>query len=249
MSKRQLGVQLYSLRAAAVKDFVKVLKDVANAGYKVVEPAGFHDLSPKEFKKVIDDLGLKVVSSHSPWITPDNVRECVDAAHAIGAEYLICGYGPDDFKTLDTIKNAAERTNRMLEQMAGSGIKLAQHNHDFEFQRLDGRLKYDYYFDECPDIQLELDTYWCANFGAEDPAAMVKYYADRLALLHIKDGNLIPGDYKFVAVGTGKIDVPAVIAAAPAQVSTMIVEMDDCATDMLEALTAGRRYLVDNKLV
>ena len=64
---KALGVQLYSLRSYAEKDFVEVLKKVADIGYQVVEPAGFWNLSPAEFKKIIDDLGLKILSSHSPW--------------------------------------------------------------------------------------------------------------------------------------------------------------------------------------
>ena len=55
---KPLAVQLYSLRQYAEKDFVAVLKRVADIGYKAVEPAGFWNLSPAEFKKIIDDAGL-----------------------------------------------------------------------------------------------------------------------------------------------------------------------------------------------
>ena len=64
---RPLSVQLYSLRSYAEKDFVGVLKKVAEIGYKAVEPAGFWNLTPAEFKKIIDALGLEIYSSHSPW--------------------------------------------------------------------------------------------------------------------------------------------------------------------------------------
>ena len=63
---KPLSVQLYSLREYAKTDFVQVLKKVAAIGYKAVEPAGFFDLSPAEFKKIIDDLGLEMHSSHRP---------------------------------------------------------------------------------------------------------------------------------------------------------------------------------------
>ena len=66
---RDLAVQLYSLRKKAEKDFVGVLQKVADIGYKAVEPAGFWNLSPIEFKKIIDDLGLKMYSSHANQLT------------------------------------------------------------------------------------------------------------------------------------------------------------------------------------
>ena len=55
---KPLAVQLYSLREYAEKDFVQVLKKVAEIGYKAVEPAGFFNLSPAEFKKIIDEANV-----------------------------------------------------------------------------------------------------------------------------------------------------------------------------------------------
>ena len=70
---RPLAVQLYSLREKAEKDFISVLKKVADIGYQAVEPAGFWDIKPSEFKKIINDLGLKMYSSHSPWARSNNL--------------------------------------------------------------------------------------------------------------------------------------------------------------------------------
>ena len=82
--KRKLAVQLYSLRNEAEKDFVKVLKTVADIGYVAVEPAGFFQLSPKEFRKIIADLGLEMYSSHRPWCNVDNIAESIDQAGELG---------------------------------------------------------------------------------------------------------------------------------------------------------------------
>ena len=81
---KPLSVQLYSLRDAASKDFVSVLKWVAKVGYKGVEPAGFWDLRPSEFKKMIEDLGLKMYSSHSPWARSGNLGETMEIASILG---------------------------------------------------------------------------------------------------------------------------------------------------------------------
>ena len=70
---KPIGVQLYSLREKVGYDFVSVLKRVAEIGYKYVEPAGLWNVRPSEFKKVLDDLGLKMVSSHTPWARDPHV--------------------------------------------------------------------------------------------------------------------------------------------------------------------------------
>ena len=137
-----LGVQLYSLRTLAEKDFPAVLKKVADIGYKLVEPAGFWDIKPSEFKKMLDDLGLGIISSHSPWArSKGNLGESMEIASILGLDKIVCGYGAPDFKDLDSIKRTADNTNMMQEILAKNGFTLFQHNHDFEFQRIDGKLK------------------------------------------------------------------------------------------------------------
>ena len=67
---KPLGVQLYSVREYAKEDFVKVLKKTAEIGYKVVEPAGFFDLTPAEFKKSSTTWALRSTQATAPGLTP-----------------------------------------------------------------------------------------------------------------------------------------------------------------------------------
>ena len=76
----QTAVQLYSFREQCAKDFVDMLKLVAIIGFKGVEPAGFYDLTPKEFKKIVNDLGMEVCSAHGPWLR--SVEMIPEAAEA-----------------------------------------------------------------------------------------------------------------------------------------------------------------------
>ena len=113
---KPIGIQLYSLREYAAKDFAAVLKKVADIGYKYVEPAGFWDMRPTELKKMVEDLGMGMVSSHSPWARGKaNTGECMEIASILGLNKIVCGYGPDDFKDLDAIKKTADITNEMCE--------------------------------------------------------------------------------------------------------------------------------------
>ena len=117
---KPIGVQLYSLRELAAKDFAAVLKKVADIGYKYVEPAGFWDMRPSELKKMVEDLGMGMVSSHSPWVRGKaNTGECMEIASILGLDRIVCGYGPDDFKDLDAIKKTADTTNTVCEIQIG----------------------------------------------------------------------------------------------------------------------------------
>lgn len=259
--KRKLAVQLYSLRNEAEKDFVKVLKTVADIGYIAVEPAGFFQLTPKEFRKIIADLGLEMYSSHRPWCNIDNIAESIDQAGELGLKQVVCGYGPEDFKNLDAIKATAEKTNIMQEKLAAAGLELFQHNHNWEFEKLDGKLKYQIYADLCPNVKFQIDAFWSSNFGANDPAEMVKLFAPRMSLIHIKDGlihqkeselRMVNGTYdrkvELRPLGEGEMDIPAVLAATPDWIDNIVVELDYCSIDMTEAIRRSYDYLIRSGL-
>jgi sugar phosphate isomerase/epimerase len=259
--KRPLSVQLYSLREEAQKDFERVLKRVADIGYVAVEPAGFWNLRPREFRKIIDDLGLKMFSSHSPWAGPHNLGEAMEMAEILGLKKIVCGYGPAEFKDQDAIKRTAESTNKMQEILSKNGFTLFQHNHNFEFERLHGKLKYQIYAELCPKVSFQMDSFWSTNFGAEDAVEMLKTFADRTILLHVKDGILkqsrqelkvthgtLDRKVELRALGAGELDIRGLVAALPERVGDIIVELDYCNIDMFTAIEESYRYMVENGL-
>ncbi len=247
-----ISVQLYSLRGMMQpgyekQDFIQVLKWVADVGYKGVEPAGFWGLTPKELKSITDDLGLEISSSHSPWFRePEQAQEVIDTAGVLGLKTVCCGFGPADFQDLAAIKRTADKVNQLQELAAKAGLTLFQHNHAWEFAKIDGRYAYDIYIELCPKIMFQLDAYWSANHGANDPVEMVKRFRDRCILMHIKDGTFCP-EIPMLPLGTGKMDIPATVAAAdPALNKWVIVELDNCVIDMNYALKKSYRYMVSN---
>lgn len=259
---KPIAVQLYSLRDEAAKDFVGVLKRVAAIGYKGVEPAGLWNLKPAEFKKIIDDLGLKMYSSHTPWCNPNNLNESIEMAGILGLKKVVCGYGPKEFESLDAIKKTAEQTSRMQEVLEKAGLTLFQHNHAFEFERIDGKLKYEIYAELCPKVKFELDCFWSTNFGTEDAVEMLKKFASRTIMLHMKDGILHQKqeEQKFVngildrkidlrALGAGELDIKSLVKNAPESVEAVVVELDYCNIDMFTAIEQSYKYMTSNKIV
>lgn len=263
---KPISVQLFSLRqySETREDFIKVLKRVADIGFKGVEPAGFHDIPPAEFKKIIDDLGLQIFSSHSPWASdPNGVPELIDTLGVLGLKNCVCGFGPNEFKDLDAIKATADRVNTLVEKFSAAGITLFQHNHYWEFERIDGKLKYEIYRELCPGVKYEIDCFWSTNKGTENPVEMLKTFAKDTVLIHMKDGvcrqpsnvngmkdGLLDMKIDLMPLGTGDLPIPELVANFPEQVSTVVVELDYVAEglDMWESIEKSYQYMTSNGL-
>lgn len=264
---KPISVQLYSLREASARDFLNVLKRVAAMGYKGVEPAGLYNFTPREFRRVVEDLGMVISSTHSPWAKPDSLPETIAVCGELGVNMVAGGWGRDEFKDLDAIKRTAEMAAGMAETLLRAGITLVVHNHAWEFERLDGRIKHEIFAELCPQVKFELDTYWAANYGENDIVQMVRRFANRSPLLHIKDGPLIRPEEVYnaatstlelkagarsaslLAVGSGKNDIKGIIGAMDPDVTKwLVVEQDNSDTDMFECIEASYRYLIGNGL-
>ena len=242
-----ISLQLYTLRDRAATDFFGVLKDVAAIGYVGVETAGLGGKSPKEVRKVCDDLGLVVSSSHTAVPTKGNLSELVDTARALGCSDLVSGLGPDDFKTADTIRAGAAKFAAAAELLVPYGLRLGYHNHWWEFDLVEGRYGYSWFFEQAAGVFSELDVYWACNFGKVDVPMVLTACGDNIPLLHVKDGPLVQGQ-PHTASGAGKMNLPAILVAAGPQVRWLVVELDECATDMTAAVAESYQYLTANGL-
>lgn len=249
-----IGVQLYSLRdmmqpGYEKEDFLQVLKWLAAIGYKGVQPAGFWGYEPREVRKIVEDLGMTLCSSHSPWARHlEDVPAVVDAAGQMGIDLVCTGYGPDDFKDLDAIKRTADKVNAIEAALKQQGLTLYLHNHYWEFAKVDGRIAYEIFAELAPTVKFEIDAYWSSNFGANDAAEMVARFKDRCVLLHMKDGTLTR-DINMLPLGCGKLDIPAILKAADPVINQwVIVELDNCCIDMMNGIKMSYRYLTGNGL-
>ncbi|RYZ49324.1 MAG: sugar phosphate isomerase/epimerase [Chitinophagaceae bacterium] len=216
--QKNFGLQLYTLRDDLPKDARGVLTQVASFGYKEIESYEgaqgiFWGLGNTGFKKLMDDLGMNIVSSHCD-INKDFDSKAAEAA-AIGMKYLICPYlGPQ--KSIDDFKRFADTFNQRGEVCKKNGIRFAYHNHDYGFKLLDGKLPQDVLMQNTDKdlVDYEMDIYWVVTAG-QDPEAWFKKYPDRFRLCHIKDRQKnVPLTEKknvSVVVGTGSIDFPAVL--------------------------------------
>jgi sugar phosphate isomerase/epimerase len=239
MPKRRLeaiGIQLYTVRGPMVEDVRGTLARLAEIGYREVEFAGYFGYSPAEIRGMLDEFGLASPSAHVPIeMLRGDVIQVIDTLVEIGHEYLVVPWlNPEERSSLDKYRAHAELFNQVSEQCAAAGLGFAYHNHEFEFEPIDGILPIDLLLDETDPklVQIELDLYWITLAGA-DPFAYFERHPGRFPLCHVKD---MAADGSMTDVGTGQIDFAALFAASErAGFKHYYVERDDADDSLASA--------------
>jgi sugar phosphate isomerase/epimerase len=224
--KGPVGLQLYSLRAQFATNVPGTLVEVQSFGIKYAELAGTYKVPPAEFKTQLLAHGITPISSHFSYDQfRDHLDQVVQDSEALGIKYAGCAWVPHkgDFSEKQCRETAAV-FNHAGEILAQHGIKFFYHVHGYEFQPYkDGTLLDLLMAETKPEyVHYEMDIFWIV-FPRQDPVKLLEKYGSRWELMHLKDmdkslatGPLTGGtDVKNdVALGTGQIDMPAVLRAA-----------------------------------
>ena len=239
-----IALQLYTLRDLLAQDYEGTLRKVADMGYVGVETANMFGDSPTSAAKLFSELGLTVSSAHGALPLGDQKQEVIDTMSALNCKRLILPWQPPEkFKSLDGIKSICDLLNEGAAVAKANGFELGYHNHWFEYEPLENRIPIDVMLEHLvPDVFLEVDAYWVQT-GGQDPVEVIRRLGSRAPLLHIKDG---PGQIEapMTALGEGVVDIPGVVAAGAGSTEWLIVELDHCATDMMEAVSKSYKYLI-----
>jgi len=216
MDKKEIGLQLYTLRDELPKDVKSTLEKVAKAGYKTVETYGFSikdqfwGLTPIELKKILDANHLKTPSGHynlGSFLYDGNLEEvkaAIEAAQILKNEYLTVPWVDEPFR--NDFHKIAVRLNEAGEMCVAAGLKLAYHNHDFEFQKQDGITGYEILLKETDQdlVSFELDLYWVVRSG-NDPIKLFRENPGRFKLWHVKDMDKVNPALN-TEIGSGSVD-------------------------------------------
>ena len=245
LKKHGIGLQLYTVRDAMAKDAPGALRMVSNAGYQYVELAGyangkFYGYRPAEFKKLVNDLGMEIISSHTQvearGISPENARRVAEDHTILGAKYCIQPWVVEqERKTLESYKRIVAEWNQVGRIMKDASIQFGYHNHNFEFDTVEGKVPYYEIIlaDLDPSlVTMELDLFWAIKAG-QDPVEMFRKYPGRFQLFHMKDmltaGEkfYVPSSHDFAPVGAGVTDFKRILASKDvAGLKYIIVEQD-----------------------
>jgi sugar phosphate isomerase/epimerase len=225
-----VGIQLYTIRDAMAADVPGTLKKVSDIGYKYLELAGYSDdkfygYSPLEFKKMVNDLGMEVLSSHTKveaaGITIDSAKAMADDHAALGVKFCVQPWIEEIDRNIESYKRMIGDWNEVGKIMKEVGIQFGYHNHNFEFASIDGIVPYyDIFMPEMDAglITMELDVFWASKAG-QNPVDMFNKYPGRFQLLHFKDMKTNEAPFFEVikddvcSVGEGVIDFKKILAA------------------------------------
>jgi len=220
-----LGLQLESFKIMLGVDVPTGLDLVRSEGFTIVETAGTYKLTPQQFRAQLDAHGLKAVSSHFSYqALQSDLPKVIADAKALGSTNVVVPNLPHEgIFNEEVARRTASDFNAWARVLKASGIRFLYHPHGGEFQPLPGGGNgFDVLMRETdPNLVFyEMDVFWIVYAG-QDPVSLLARYPGRWKMFHLKDvrkgartgvftGHAPISD--FVAIGTGQVNWPAVLA-------------------------------------
>lgn len=215
-----VGLELYSVRTALMRDLPGTVTAVARMGYQVVEfYSPYFEWTPgaaRDVRKLLDDLGVTCLSTHnSPAsFTPDGLKKAIELNQIIGSRTIVLASSPR-MTGLDSWKALGEQMTGVMETLRPLGLAAGFHNHQTEWGGAVGQRPMDVLAANTPkDFVLQFDVGTCLEAG-QDPVAWIRANPGRIKSLHCKDWGADGRGYS-VAFGDGSVPWKTIIDAAEA---------------------------------
>ena len=221
----KFGVQIYTYRNSYANGVAAILDTIKALGITEIEGPNPKGTTPEEFKKMLDDRGLTMPSIGAGYdaILKDPLA-CAQLAKQLGANFIMVAWIPHGKTfTIDDAKKAVNDFNTVGKTLSENGITLCYHVHGYEFYPYGDGTLFDYLVQNTNPayVSFEMDMMWTFH-GGGDPAGLLAKYGSRWKMVHLKDirkgvANDLTGgtDTKNdVAVGTGQLNIPAILAVA-----------------------------------
>jgi len=212
-----IGFQSWIVRDLIGKDFPGTMKMMADMGYQSVEmcsPPGYvssgfgtlQNLKASEMKKIINDAGLTCVSCHYGFKElKENLDQRVAFAKELGLEQMvISSFGVSKDAKLDDWKKAADEANQLGERSRSLGLPMAFHNHNQEFEKLEGQMIYDVLLERLDPGLVKMQFQLWVIIAGYKAADYFRKYPGRFISAHLYDWNGVGEEQ--VAIGKGKTD-------------------------------------------
>jgi len=250
-----LGVQAYTFRHAFPKDVAATLDTIKMMGFTEIEGGGGR-MSPEEFRKLCEERGISIPSTGAGYEQLVKDPQAVaDRAKALGAKFVMTAWIPHKTGAFnfENAKKAVEDFNTVGKVLRDNGITFCYHVHGYEFWPHEKGTLLDYIIQNTNPqyVSFEMDIMW-THFGGGDPVALLKKYPGRWKLMHLKDlrkgtpkdmTGLTP-DENDVPLGTGELDIPAILKAAKkAGVVHYFIEDESPAHEVKEQVPQSIAYL------
>jgi sugar phosphate isomerase/epimerase len=259
-NNKTIGLQLYTLRNEVSKDLKSTIARIAQIGYKNVETFGYSDgkyfgLSTADFAAIFKQNNLNTPSGH--YTLPDylskgdvdDLKRAVEDSKPLSHDFFVVPYLVDTLRTsLDDYKRLADRLNKAGGIVKDAGMRLAYHNHNFEFKDWgDGKTGYDILLTQTDQklVFFEMDMYWVTKAGA-DPIKLIQANPGRFKMWHVKDMDSTP-EKTFTEVGTGVINYKEIFKYKKLSgMEHFFVEQDQIKIDPYDSISKSLEYIKNN---
>lgn len=256
--KKDIGLQLYSLRDLIGKDVPGILDSVGKVGYTNVEAASYGDgkfygMEPAAFKALCKKKGLNFISSHCGHDCPEDLsdaatwawwKQCIDAHAAAGVKFLVQpSMGGKAYESEAGLLKYCKYFNKIGEMCNAKGIRFGYHNHSGEFKEFNGTKMYDIMLKNTDpkNVMFEIDLYWAVE-GGVNPVDYFKKYPGRFMLWHVKDVKEIGA--------SGKMDFKTIFENAKGSgMNYIIVEQEAYSMPEIQSVKASHDYLMKSDFV
>ena len=252
-----IGLQLWSLRTYLPKDLGGTLAQIRAMGFRDVEGAGLWGKTAPELRSALNAAGLRCQSAHMGYERlQKDLEGALAEAKAIGATWVVCPWIAAKITREDTLR-AAEVFNRAAKAAASQGMRFGYHLHGYEFvPSTEGTL-----FDtlatntDPKQVEFQVDVFHTFH-GGGDPVKIINTHKGRVTSLHLKDlkkGTAVVAGQPTgtpeidVPVGTGQLDMPAILRAAKAA-GVGLYYVEDESADPLAAIPQSVKYLESVKV-
>lgn len=225
-------------------DWKGTLKKAAEFGFSEIEGGSNFASSPQEFLSYCKEIGIKLIASGIDFkATGEELQKTFDRLNELKVKYAVVywpWFGGAPVK-LEDCKKSVPVLNELGAKAKDNGLQLLWHNHDLEFREMEAGLPFDYLMEHTDPklVQCEMDIYWVKK-GGGDPLEVLKKYAGRIPVLHVKD---MAPDEDFICPGRGIIDFAPIFREAKKQgIKHYFVERDN-EPDGLGCLQSSAEYL------
>src|ERR1700730_15758405 len=246
-----IGCQTWPVREMIAKDFPGTIKQLADAGFQMVElcsPVGYDDsgfaglakYSGTELRRILADAGVGCVSSHfGIEELRKNQERAIAWAKDVGlTQMLVPSLGGPEKRTMDDVKKAADEYNRMGEQSAKAGIQQGLHNEGFELSMVDGKRTYDLLLGLLDPTLVKFQFQVSTISRGYDAAEYFTKYPGRFISMHVQGWSAEAK--KVMPVGQDTLDWKKIFTAAKTGgIKNYFVEMN------LDMMKASVSYLHD----
>jgi sugar phosphate isomerase/epimerase len=244
-----IGCQTWPVRDMIAKDFPGTVKQLAAAGFQMIElcsPVGYEDsgfaglakYKGAELRKILGDAGVGCVSSHFgiDELRKDQARSIAWAKDVGLTQMLVPSLDGPKNPTMDDVKRAADEYNKMGEQAAKAGIQQGLHNEDFELSMVDGKRTYDVLFGLLDPKLVKFQFQVSTISQGYDAAEYFTKYPGRFISMHVQGWS--SATKKTMAVGQDTLDWKKIFATAKnGGIKNYFVEMN------LDLMKASVPYL------